>query len=315
MSPWFDAILSRSNSVAVLGLLTAVGLRKPELFVGSLQVLLGSWVLLTWQQHFAPQDETWRIGMIPGWAKSGQKVYEQVVKWHTLPHRKACLRDVGMQLFLTNRSTRDFMTSRREQWLEQLARNPDETLELLAARFDISNYSVADLGDRVQFNFQWPEHLRDRTEQRVEAAQKSALAISFPHRCRRILDGEQQTDAETFWKEFQRITGWIPEPDAQRTSVMPDSICAAGIAVLVIRHPQWLTQHPERRTWCLAQLERLASTDPPHSDVPHSVLDTAAEGIDRAKRPWHFCQNSILSGYANSSPAESWRFTTLRHDV
>jgi hypothetical protein len=279
MSPWLDAILSRSNSVAVLGLLTAVGLRKPELFVGSLQVLLGNWVLLTWQQHFAPQDETWRIGMIPGWAKSGQKVYEQVVKWHTLPHRKACLRDVGIQLFLTNRSTRDFMTSRREQWLEQLARNPDETLELLAARFDISNYSVEDLGDRVQFNFQWPEHLRERTEQRVEAAQKSALAVSFPHRCRRILDGEQQTDAETFWKEFQQITGWIPEPDAQRTSVTPGSICAAGIAVLVIRHPQWLAQHPERRTWCVAQLERLASTDPPHSDVPQSVLDTAAEAF------------------------------------
>lgn len=64
IGPWVEKILARSTSVAFAGVLTAVGMLSPTLFTGPLQPLIGSWVLLDWQQHLAPQDDVWRIGMM-----------------------------------------------------------------------------------------------------------------------------------------------------------------------------------------------------------------------------------------------------------
>ena len=154
MTQWFELISSRSESVAFAGLLTAVGNRTPKLLAGPLRPLLGSWVLIDWQMHLAQQDDAWRIGMIPGWGRAGRQVYEQVLQWHTMPHRKTLLRDVAIQVLLSDLPTREFLDERRKAWLQQLATEPNETVELLAARFDINNYSLEDLGDgRIQVNF------------------------------------------------------------------------------------------------------------------------------------------------------------------
>ena len=281
MTEWFELVFARSESVAFAGLLTAVGIRTPKLLAGPLRPLLGSWLLIDWQMHLAQQDDAWRIGMVAGWGRAGRQIYEQVLQWHTMPHRKTLLRDVAIRVLLSDLPTREFLDERRKSWLLQVAKEPNETVELLAARFDITNYSSEDLGDgRIQVNFQWPEHLRERTERRFQAAQKSTLALTFPHRCRRILNGEDEPpQPDTFWAQLQQLADWNGKPEAEQETITRDSIAAAGIAVLVVCHRAWLTAHPDREQWCLEKLRILQIKAPDEFDTPHSILDTSTEAF------------------------------------
>lgn len=273
MSEWFELILSRSESVAFAGLLTAVGIRTPKLSAGPLRPLLGSWVLIHWQMHLSGQDDVWRIGMIPGRGRAGEKV----IQWHMMPHRKTLLRDAAVQVLLSDLPTREFLDERRRAWLEQ-AREPNETVELLAATFDITNYSLGELGDD-QASFRWPKHLRERTERQRQKARRSTLAVTFPHRCRRILNGkEKPPQPDTFWEELQQLADW-KEPDLEQETITPESIAAAGIAVLIVCHRTWLAAHPEYEQWCLDKLRILQIETPGQFDTPDSILDTSTEAF------------------------------------
>ncbi len=279
MAEWFELILSQAQSIAFVGLLTAVGVRTPKLLAGSLRPLLGTWVLIDWQMHLSGQDYTWQIGMTTEWGRAGQKVYQQVLQWHMMPHRKTLLRDVAVQVLLSDLQTREFLDERRKAWLEQ-SKERNETVERLAARFDITNYSFEELGDdRIQVNFQWPEHLRERIARQLQTTQKSSLAHDFPYRCRRILNGEDEIpQADTFWNQLQELSDWT-ELDLEQESVNPERIAAAGIAVLLIHQRTWLAAHPEYEEWCLTKLRMLQTAAPGQFDTPKSVLETSTESF------------------------------------
>ena len=207
MTEWFELVFARSESVAFAGLLMAVGIRTPKL-LEAVRPLLGNWLLIDWQGHLAQQDDAWQIGMIPGWGGEGLRSMSRCSSG-TAPHRKMLLRDVAIQLLLSDLPTREFLDERRKAWLLQVPKESDATVELLAARFDVTNYSLEDLGDgRIQVNFQWPEHLRERTKRQLEAAQKSRLALTFPRRCRRILNSDDKIpEPDSFWNNFSSL--WI----------------------------------------------------------------------------------------------------------
>jgi hypothetical protein len=81
--------------------------------------------LIDWQMHLAQQDDAWRIGMVAGWGRAGRQVYEQVLQWHTMPHRKTLLRDVAIRVLLSDLPTREFLDERRKAWLLQVAKEPE----------------------------------------------------------------------------------------------------------------------------------------------------------------------------------------------
>ena len=280
MTEWYELIFARSASIAFAGVLTAVGIRTPKLLTGPLRPLLESWILIDQQMHLALQDDVWQIGMV-SWGRVGEQVYQKVVNWHTMPHRKVLLCDVAIQLLLRHVPTREFLEGKRKAWLLELASKPNETLELLAARFDFTNYSFEDHGDGgVQDGFQWPEKLRKRTERQLDAAQRSSLALSFPQLCRRVLNGEDQPpEAETLWEQFQQSVDWSEKLEAKQQVVTPDSISAAGIALFLTFHRQWLAAHPDQERWCLDRLQALGAKELDRSDTPHTISDTSAEAF------------------------------------
>lgn len=313
VSKWISMIYARANSVAFAGILITLGIRTPILFEGPLRPLLRSSLLYEWQQHLALQDDVWRIGMV-SWTRAGQRVYDQVLQWHTMPHRRVFLLDTAIQLLITRRDIREFLNETRKGWLAQLATQPNESLELLCARLDPANYSLIDLGNgRLQTEFHWPEHINARTTGRAEGAQRGSLAITFPHRCRRILNGEDQpSDPEEFWKQFQSIADWNNESEG--APLRPARISAGGIAVLLTYHRSWLTEHPEHERWCLDRLQLLAKEARDEIYSPHSISDTATEAFlgesgvvlmteTAAKWPRELAARGIMGFYYTSTRA------------
>lgn len=279
---WIETILERSTSTAFAGLLIAVGLRTPTLFAGPLRPLLTSPRLYDWQRWQVFQEGSWQIGM-SSWARSGERLYQEAVNWHSMPHRGKYLLDTANELFLKDATVQQFLNAQAQTWAKEVETRPNESLELLAARFDPKNYALTDLGDgRFRIDFDWPEHLRERTKARADAAEKGSLAITFPHRCRRILNCEETIDGaqvEDFWKQFRSLVDWAASDGASGSPMRRSGVIAGGVAVLVIFHRSWLKERPEREAWCLAQLRRLPPEERDELDTPFSIMDTAAEAF------------------------------------
>jgi hypothetical protein len=232
-----------------------------------------------WQLEQTLQDDSWRIGLM-SWARSGEQIFNQVGSWHSLPHRKKVLRDTAIELFIGDKNMREFLSAQREIWVKELEARPSEDLELLAARFDVKNYrSTALEDDRIMIEFEWPEHLREQTAAKAEAAQKGAMAIAFSHRCRRILAREETAAADEFWAQFESLTTWKDLDHTGQHSIRRPAITAAGIAVLVTIHRDWLRDHPEREAWCFEQLKSSPAEEESTEYSAYTVMETSTESF------------------------------------
>jgi hypothetical protein len=147
---WVETIFDKSSSLALAGVLVAVGLKNPQLFTGVLQPLLGNLALYQYQLHLALQEsqEVWTIGMVL-WTNHGERVFGLVQEWHRLPHRKLMLQDAAVELMLFDEGTKGYLSKRRQEWAKVLDSGSEERerLEFFLARFDPDNYTMTKLSD------------------------------------------------------------------------------------------------------------------------------------------------------------------------
>jgi len=203
-------IFRSSRSVAVLGVLVAAGMFRPELLRGPLAPLLGIWRLYEWDAHLVLDDDTWQIGLFQ-WARSGERIFNMVRDWHMMPHRKQVLRDRVVFLLLTQQETHDRFATIRDDWKTELESGrciaPD-SLELLVARFNPANYQLKTRDDGyIEVMLEWPESLRAKTDQRLKESSEGSHLLGFPIQCRTLLDaGTPLADheAESIWTQLQR---------------------------------------------------------------------------------------------------------------
>jgi len=280
---WISQIWEKSDSVAIAGVLSALGRRHPRLLLGSLQPMLGIWQVYQWEQKLLLQDDAWRTSLL-SWCWSGEYVFNTVRDWHALSHRKVQLQDLAVQLLTNSADTAEFFGQVRGQWREELAALKDgderKTLELLTARFDATNYHKQLHEDgKTYMHLEWPEPIRAETEQGLRRSGEAVDLIAFPFRCRQLLDRaakltSQQCDE--LWEQLQRIVALAAgENDGDSSRPVEDIICG-GIAVLVVLSRAWLHSHPDKDRWCTEQLRSVLS-DPPslaQFDIPHSLNNT-----------------------------------------
>ena len=63
-------------------------------------------------------------------------------------------------------------------------------LRLLIEQLNLANYRFSPPEDgRVNITFEWPEDLRERNQRETTEAGNRIQLLTFPHRCREILDG------------------------------------------------------------------------------------------------------------------------------
>lgn len=275
IAKWVDKILACSQSVAFAGLLGAVGLRTPSLFEGPLKPLLGMWQAYDWQHQLLLGSDVLQIEM-KSWVRYGERVLNLVKEWHLMPHRKESLRGRAVSLMLSRPGVRAFFQRSTSEWGKQLESCPYRTsLELVIARFDPENYQAVEQADgTVHVQLEWPRRLKNQTEADLGESEQALRVMSFPARCRWLLDERTQLTAdelEVFWKELRDIAAIQPNPER---GLSPQDLCAGvcgGIAVLCVRHLDWLAEESARQRWCMEQLTATIQTPPPRLEFEFSA--------------------------------------------
>jgi hypothetical protein len=311
--PAVRQILSSSRSTAFLGVLAALGRKKPELFNDELRGLVSIWRMQVWEEQykFEQLDCLWGMTMLQ-WSRQGESICNMVKEWHTLAHRKTVLGDVLFEQFVTNSEFRSFMKSVRMEWNQELAALSDSDdaafLEKVSLRFDADNWKARPVGNGIVFEFAEPEERTHRLANVRETNERHTAVLTFPRKCRTTIDERRmmdQVELEHFWQQLRDIGD-----DAEQARIRgdtPEHAIIGGIAVLKILHKSWLDSDPEREMWCSQQLDKVLEAPPPHPEfhVAESISNDhwdnfAAMLIPRMliEAPTHQGIRSLCAGFA-----------------
>ena len=270
IEPAIQQILQTSQSTALLGVLAAVGRKRPELFKDELRDLVPVWELQVWEEHYKIQRLDSLLGMTTmQWTRWGESIFNMVRDWHALEHRKTTFGDVLFQLFVTDQEFRLFMKDVQGQWSDQLAQlgGSDDVkyLERITLQFDEQNWSMRKIDEEIALDFVEPEERTQRLSAERETNERHMEVLTFPMSCRQMIDerkGLEPEDLETFWLRLQRI-GNDAEQARDRDDT-PEHAILGGIAALFLLHRKWIEADSERDKWCTEQFTKVLDNPPPH---------------------------------------------------
>jgi hypothetical protein len=268
IDPIIETILRRTNSVAFVGLLNAVGCKEPSLYAGFLRALLAVPEFHDWETRRSVLSHR-GLPMI-GWLRE-QELARLAQEWHAMEHRKKNMHNEALALMLNNLDARDFLGEQARIWEERRAAEPDPQiahfLKQLVPLFQIENWSVRPHPEHGRaVVYEAPEELRRENEELLRKSADQQLVIIFPVRCSQLIEKHTPLPAEeleTFWNELQRVAGIrdaIPDDD-DGISRIENSICG-GLAVLFTFHRDWLAAHPDKEEWCAQKISEVLHSPP-----------------------------------------------------
>jgi hypothetical protein len=266
IGPTVSEILRSTRSAAVVGLLTAVGCRHPELLKGPLRPLLGAWQILMWDRDYKATDAMHlRIGLFTQPVEFRKLADE----WYALKHRHVPLLEHATWLALTEPQFAEFFRHARERWLALASPSGSPTpVDYLAAQLDPGNWRRAiDTEGKDYIYFEAPEVLRRDSEEASRHRDSILPWLSTPIRMRMVLEGKTTTEIEELEKLLRTLQGAGSAPTDEmrfRPLTDDDSLCAVA-AVLVVHHQSWLQEHPDDRRWCVETLVGAVSRERPPS--------------------------------------------------
>jgi hypothetical protein len=271
IEPWINRILRESESLAFAGLLFDVGKRDPTLFVGPLKPLLRNWLLVDWDRQISTMRGSNGPDPMGYWANQPAAMVALGRGWYRMPHRSHSLIYVGggiVDNLIADETQRPFLAELRAEWATEVAGDdPENTLLLLIERFNPDNYTFEPReGKRVAIGFEWPEAIAERNQADLQRIGEDQAISIFPYQCRKLLDSQgrlSEGQLAAFWQFAQSLETRSPRlaRDGEALHRTEDLLCGA-IAVLVIKHDDWLARDPDRMVWCRSKLETVVRHPP-----------------------------------------------------
>jgi len=206
-----QAVLERARSAAFLKPLCDLAKREPDLFKGTLRVLLAMPEVYEWDIQAAVQG---RQHLMIGAFMQGWWFVKLAKEFHDLKHRSIDLRHLGVQIFLSDEGTRTYLSAVRERWEQRLADTPEgpfrEFLQQLVVGYDIGNYRSVEHPEhgRVIVNVRAHEIFEERADERQRFEEERFL-VFLPMRCRQMLEERTvlpDSELDEFWDQIQRVT-------------------------------------------------------------------------------------------------------------
>ncbi len=272
-------ILKTSRSTALLGVLSAVARKKPELLNRELMPIASIWQMQMWEENHRIQghDALWKMSMME-WTRWSESTFNAVRDWHTLPHRATTIGEALFRLFVVDEDFRVHMTDVQSQWEDQLKtctqENETAAFEKISLQFNPDNWTMKQTDEGLILDFIEPVERAERLSASRETLEKHMLVLKFPFYCRQLIDERKVLDGAellVFWGQLKSISD---DADAGRErGDQPEHSIAGGIAVLLVLHHKWLESDSEKERWCFEQIASILESPPPppEFDVANSI--------------------------------------------
>lgn len=274
---YLEQMLNKTNNVAFLGTLSAVGRKSPQLFLGVLKPLLSIFLLFIWEDDFKLQPDYWTIT----WSGRGDTAYEEANSWYTMPHRNSTLTNLAKYIFLNQTDLKDYFVRLHKKWSNELKTKQIDVdrklgLETLLASFDKSNYHNEEKDGKKYWVFQPPKNLKEKMDKRMKSNEKKTLVLNTPMNSSYFLEkGKNLNDeqADEIWKNTQKLSKLKPSIlEKDRPDGIADAI-TGNIALLSKFKFEWLKKDMSKYQWCLEYLVSLITNPPVRAqfDSEHSI--------------------------------------------
>lgn len=299
--------LSRCRSVAPLGVLSDVGKRKIDLFMGPLRPLLSAPEIYDWEINKTVQG---RSHLMIGAFRNGRHFVELAQSFNELKHRKRELRPIACELMFKSEVMQSFFSKVRDWWKYRRDNGETllETVNRLELLFDPTKYNICHdptIGT-ILLNTALEKIQLERSSELLEA-HNQMLAIRFPIQCRTILDERKfQTDIqlESLWQTWLRIHQCSEKHSslsggAKRFDDRYVNAVTGGIAVF-LWHEEWLSHHEERFRLIKSVIEAIIDELPNRCEI--------ASELDISTWTWDcFLAEAAAILWARNPDDEYWR--------
>lgn len=265
-----SAVLARSRSVAVLGLLCDIGKREMRLFDGALQPLLSAPEVYAWEVNKLAHG---RNHLMIGAFMQGQAFVKLAQEFHSLEHRKRDLRHVATERLLNSNEMRSFFGIVRDWWRQRQA--DGEQLIEMVAQLDLwlnpANYEVRTepTGRAVIVNVALERLQAERADEHQEMNDR-ILVTGFPFKCRTILEerrvqtGAQLDELWQTWVRIQELAKSRPTLAGDEERFGDEFLNAiTGGGAVFLWHDEWLAQDASRRLKVERTIEAIIGSEPP----------------------------------------------------
>lgn len=247
VEPAIKQLMAEANSLAVIGVLAAVGKAHRKLFEGPLRSFLLNLDLIRIDAHTTNAGARHFLG---DWWRYGEAAWNSARAWHHADFRKTTLQDLAIELSLTDAAFQaDFINS-LERWRET-AGEIDIQTELWLAELDPRNRFRDEAGD---WKTNYPAELASRVEAQVAGEWADTQHMTLPQRCIAVLNTKGALSLE----DSKYLAGYIqadtPENVRSETRVRAQ---VAAAATLLIKSGEWLSQQDELKAACVVLLGAL----------------------------------------------------------
>ena len=251
-----NILLQEGNSVAFLGLLNSIGKYKEELYLGTLQPLLGAFLLYRWEMGLEEgMNEIERGYQLTGVDMLDKPIQPLAKEWHTLPHRKKSLFNVALLLNFNHSEIQVFFETVTKRWQVALA-NIEKDGEIfpyltnLIAQCNLDNYLMVKQGNRFGLAYQEPKAITQKLAPVRKHQHIREKFFHLPYTYHQALENGTPYTLEALegvWETVQEAFQLTIDPFPYISSRA--QWIFGGCAVLVYHQQVWLESHPQYLEW------------------------------------------------------------------
>lgn len=265
-----EFLLENSRSLAIAGLLVAIGKRLPALLFTTLWPFVASPELQATERHSIPAFGARGLNTVP-------REKQLIAEWNALPIHQVPLHEVCRQLLPYELAQAQLgpLSARWRKMLENPAnlRVEEFTLRQLVELFDVANWEKRKEGDQEIWEFNAPPLLQQAVAERSKERQTDLLPLlTIPGNCRNLLDAGKplaEAQLDQLFAELEKVPQGVMHDDDGKSTVAStaDAQCAI-IAVLAVLGADWLDRQPEKSARCSTLLlHHLGNPPPPRRHI------------------------------------------------
>lgn len=304
ISRWVKHLLTNSQSLAILGLLSNVGRYHLPLFYAELRSLILCFHVYVFEDIARTQSLD-LLGVPPALGES-ERTFNLKRDWSGMPHRKFKVHEIAAHLFHSDEQLKADLHAAASRWETAVDSDKLQMRDLaryLSAFFNPDNWESAGRDDAEIMEFRAPPEMIP-SEEEVRTRRLGLMSYTVPLRCRQLLDERVQLEDESVAQLLnvaKDLSKWefnaTDLPSSPRAPA--DAVCGIA-AVLIILAAHWLEVHPEDKQWCVNVLRETVLAPPPWPpyDMPESVGSCDWE---------HFVCEAVPFLWAEDPADEDWR--------